>query len=196
MLQMLLREPGEIDVAWLYAESGGKLADLQALAKRGLVQLGEAEVWRDPLEHMEFVASEPPELTSDQSTVWKVIQSGIQAAANGQLCKPYLLHGVTGSGKTEIYLRAVEETLKLGRQVIVLVPEIALTPQTIRRFVSRFPGLVGSMHSRLSPGERFDTWRRARLGQISVIVGPRSALFTPFARLGLIVVDEFHDDTY
>ena len=196
MLRLLMREPGEVDVAWLYAESGGSLADLQALAKRSLVRLGEAEVWRDPLEHLEFVASEPPILTADQSTAWNVIQAGIQEADAGKLVQPYLLHGVTGSGKTEIYLRAVEETLKLGRQAIVLVPEIALTPQTIRRFVSRFPGVVGSMHSRLSPGERFDTWRRARLGQIKVIVGPRSALFTPFDRLGLIVVDEFHDDTY
>jgi len=196
MLRLLLREPEEVDVAWLYAESGGILADLQALAKRGLVQLGEAEVWRDPLEHMEFVASEAPELTSDQMTVWIEVQRGIQEAADGKRVQPYLLHGVTGSGKTEIYLRAVEETLKQGRQAIVLVPEIALTPQTIRRFVSRFPGVVGSMHSRLSQGERFDTWRRARLGEITVIVGPRSALFTPFARLGLIVVDEFHDDTY
>jgi primosomal protein N' (replication factor Y) len=196
MLRLLMREPGEVDVAWLYAESGGNLADLQSLAKRGLVRLGEAEVWRDPLERMDFVASEPPELTADQSGAWNVIQAGIREAAGGKLVQPYLLHGVTGSGKTEIYLRAVEETLKLGRQAIVLVPEIALTPQTIRRFVSRFPGVVGSMHSRLSAGERFDTWRRARLGQISVIVGPRSALFTPFDRLGLIVVDEFHDDTY
>jgi len=196
MLRLLMREREEIDVAWLYAESGGNLADLQALVKRSLVRLGEAEVWRDPLERMEFVASEPPELTSDQMAAWKAIQAGIQDAAEGKLVKPYLLHGVTGSGKTEIYLRAVEETLRLGRQVIVLVPEIALTPQTIRRFVSRFPGVVGSMHSRLSLGERFDTWRRARLGEISVIVGPRSALFTPFTNLGLIVVDEFHDDTY
>jgi primosomal protein N' (replication factor Y) len=196
MLHMLMGAPEEVDVAWLYAESGGNLADLQALAKRGLVQLGEAEVWRDPLEHMEFVASEPPKLTPDQSAVWNEIQAGIREAAGGKLVQPYLLHGVTGSGKTEIYLRAVQETLKQGRQAIVLVPEIALTPQTIRRFVSRFPGVVGSMHSRLSGGERFDTWRRARLGQISVIVGPRSALFTPFDRLGLIVVDEFHDDTY
>ncbi|MFZ0531757.1 MAG: primosomal protein N' [Anaerolineales bacterium] len=196
MLRLLMREGEEIDVAWLYAESGGNLADLQALVKRSLVRLGEAEVWRDPLERMEFVASEPPELTSDQMAAWKAIQAGIQDAAEGKLVKPYLLHGVTGSGKTEIYLRAVEETLRLGRQVIVLVPEIALTPQTIRRFVSRFPGVVGSMHSRLSLGERFDTWRRARLGEISVIVGPRSALFTPFTNLGLIVVDEFHDDTY
>ena len=196
MLQILLREQGEVDVAWLYAESGGNLADLQSLSKRGLVLLGEAEVWRDPLESMEFIPSEPPTLTADQLAVWKEIQAGIHTNADGKSVRPYLLHGVTGSGKTEIYLQAVRETLQLGRQVIVLVPEIALTPQTIRRFVSRFPGLVGSIHSRLSPGERFDTWRRARLGQISVVVGPRSALFTPFSRLGLIVVDEFHDDTY
>jgi primosomal protein N' (replication factor Y) len=196
MLNLLLRERGELEVAWLYAESGGNLADLKALAKRNLVLLGETEVWRDPLEGMEFVASSPPALTSDQSEVWEVINYGIEQAAHGTPMLPYMLHGVTGSGKTEIYLRAVEETLKQGRQAIILVPEIALTPQTIRRFVSRFPGMVGSMHSRLSSGERFDTWRRARLGEIKVIVGPRSALFTPFLSLGLIVVDEFHDDTY
>jgi primosomal protein N' (replication factor Y) len=196
MLRVLLREPSKVDVSWLYAESGGNLADLQALQKRGIVQLGEAEVWRDPLEGMEFVASEPPELTSDQAAAWEAIQDGIRVAASGKFVQPYLLHGVTGSGKTEIYLRSVEAILELGRQVIVLVPEIALTPQTIQRFVSRFPGVVGSMHSRLSQGERFDTWRRARLGEIKVIIGPRSALFTPFNNLGLIVVDEFHDDTY
>ncbi len=196
MLQILMRETGDVDVAWLYAESGGNLADLQAMALRGLVVLGEAEVWRDPLESIEFIPNEPPFLTADQSAAWKEIQAGIHSAASGKSVQPYLLHGVTGSGKTEIYLQAVQETLQLGRQVIVLVPEIALTPQTIRRFVSRFPGQVGSMHSRLSAGERYDTWRRARLGQISVVVGPRSALFAPFPRLGLIVVDEFHDDTY
>jgi primosomal protein N' (replication factor Y) len=196
ILRILMKEAGDVEAAWLYAESGGNLADLQALVKRGLVSLGEAEVWRDPLEHLEFVASEPPELTTDQQAVWEAIRIGIGEAANGKLVRPYLVHGVTGSGKTEIYLRAVQETLNQGRQTIILVPEIALTPQTIRRIVSRFPGQVGSMHSRLSAGERYDTWRRARLGEISVVVGPRSALFTPFARLGLIVVDEFHDDTY
>ncbi len=196
MLRLLLREAGEVDAAWLYAESAGNLSDLQALARRGLISLGEAEVWRDPLENLDFVQGEPPSLTSDQQSVWEAIHTGIGEAIAGTPVQPYLLHGVTGSGKTEIYLRAVEDTLASGRQAIVLVPEIALTPQTIRRFVSRFPGKVGSMHSRLSAGERYDTWRRARLGEISLVVGPRSALFTPFQRLGLIVVDEFHDDTY
>ncbi len=196
MIRLMMSEPEGIQAPWLYAESGGNLADLHALEKRGLVSLSEAEIWRDPLENLDFAPSQPLTLTEDQLSVWKDIQAGIQQAAAGSAVQPYLLHGVTGSGKTEIYLQAVRQTLELGRQAIILVPEIALTPQTIRRFVSRFPGQVGVIHSRLSPGERFDTWRRARLGEISVVVGPRSALFTPFEHLGLIVVDEFHDDTY
>jgi primosomal protein N' (replication factor Y) (superfamily II helicase) len=108
----------------------------------------------------------------------------------------FLLYGVTGSGKTEIYLRAVEETLKLGKQVIILVPEIALTPQTVRRFLVRFPGQVGLVHSKLSEGERYDTWRRARAGKLNVIIGARSALFSPLPNIGLIVVDECHDSSY
>jgi primosomal protein N' (replication factor Y) len=103
---------------------------------------------------------------------------------------------VTSSGKTEIYLRAAEETIKRGRQVIILVPEIALTPQTVRRFLSRFPGQVGLIHSKLSEGERYDTWRRAREGRLKVIIGPRSALFAPLANVGLIVADECHDGSY
>ena len=140
--------------------------------------------------------AEPPPLTADQGAAWQIIYRGLEQAATGKYVPPYLLHGVTGSGKTEIYLQAVAETLRLGRQAVVLVPEIALTPQTVRRFVSRFPGQVGVVHSRLSAGERYDTWRRARLGQLGVIVGPRSALFTPLENPGLVVVDEFHDDTY
>jgi primosomal protein N' (replication factor Y) len=166
------------------------------LADRGLVKLGESEVWRDPLEHMDFVPTQPPPLTRDQESVWRQIKSGIEAASAGNSVSPFLLHGVTGSGKTEIYLHAVAQVIKTGKQAIVLVPEIALTPQTVRRFLSRFPGRVGLMHSGLSPGERYDTWRRARQGEISIVVGPRSALFTPFPALGLIVVDESHDDSY
>ena len=196
ILDVLLSQPGPVEAAWLYAESGGNLSDLKALEKLGLLRLGEAETWRDPLAELEFIPVEPPPLMVDQQAAWQVIQEGLQQAAAGSYVRPYLLHGVTGSGKTEIYMQAVTETLRLGRQAVVLVPEIALTPQTVRRFISRFPGQVGVVHSHLSAGERYDTWRRARLGQLPVIVGPRSALFVPLENLGLVVVDEFHDDTY
>jgi primosomal protein N' (replication factor Y) len=145
---------------------------------------------------MSFIPLQPPVLTSDQESVWAAIQLGLQEAAAGQAVPPYLLHGVTGSGKTEIYLRAVAEVIQRKQQAIVLVPEIALTPQTVQRFQVRFPGQVGLVHSGLSTGERYDTWRRARQGTLSVIIGPRSALFMPLPRLGLIAVDEFHDDSY
>nr|MDQ3007556.1 primosomal protein N' [Chloroflexota bacterium] len=116
--------------------------------------------------------------------------------AQGRSIKPFLLDGVTGSGKTELYIRAAQETLRRGKQVIILVPEIALTPQTVRRFLSRFPGQVGLVHSKLSDGERYDTWRRARAGLLKVIIGARSALFVPLPNLGLIVADECHDSSY
>ncbi|MEO8608587.1 MAG: primosomal protein N' [Chloroflexota bacterium] len=108
----------------------------------------------------------------------------------------FLLHGVTGSGKTEIYLRAIEQTLAQGRQAIFLVPEIALTAQTVRRVAARFPGQVAIVHSGLSDGERYDTWRRAREGLIGVVVGARSALFTPLPDVGLVILDEEHDNSY
>jgi primosomal protein N' (replication factor Y) (superfamily II helicase) len=201
ILHFLTREPGPVDVPWVYAESGGSSVDLRYLAERGFVILGESEVWRDPLAEVDFAPSQPLPLTAGQQAAWREIQASVQAVAAGATPAaspppPFLLHGVTGSGKTEIYLYAVEETLRLGRSAIVLVPEIALTPQTVRRFLARFPGQVGLLHSQLSPGERYDTWRRARAGLLSVMVGPRSALFTPFENLGLIVVDEFHDDSY
>jgi primosomal protein N' (replication factor Y) len=196
ILRFLMSEPGVVEVSWVYAESGGSLADLHALEARGLVVLGESEVWRDPLAGLDYVPSEPPPLTRDQSAAWETIQAGLMQAAAGQTVPPYLLHGVTGSGKTEVYLRAVAEVVQGGGQAIVLVPEIALTPQTVRRFLARFPGQVGLLHSQLSTGERYDTWRRAQLGLLGVVVGPRSALFTPFPDLRLIVVDECHDDSY
>ena len=109
---------------------------------------------------------------------------------------PFLLHGVTGSGKTEIYMRAIDYALERGQQAIVLVPEIALTPQTVRRFAARFPGRVAVLHSALSDGERYDTWRRARQGLFDIAIGPRSALFAPLPNLGVIIVDEEHDASY
>jgi len=196
MLRRLIAEPGALEVTWLYAESGGNLADLKKLVDLDLVALGESEAWRDPLEAIDYQPAQAPPLTGDQLGCWKEIELALQESAAGRPVVPYLLHGVTGSGKTEIYLKAVEAALSMGRQAIVLVPEIALTPQTVRRFLARFPGQVGLSHSGLSPGERYDTWRRARQGALGLVVGPRSALFSPMPRLGLIVVDECHDDSY
>ncbi|MFZ3078917.1 MAG: replication restart helicase PriA [Bellilinea sp.] len=195
MLDFLVREPWLVEAAWVYAASGGNLNDLRRLEELGLVVLSESEVWRDPLAQVEAPLQTPPELTEGQIQVWSQLQAVLRGQTNGTW-KPYLLHGVTGSGKTEIYLRAVQEVLLQGKQALVLVPEIALTPQTVRRFLGRFPGLVGLVHSQLSVGERYDTWRRARAGKLQVVVGPRSALFTPFPNLGLIVLDEFHDSSY
>jgi len=196
ILRFLQSEGGTANAAWVYAASGGNLADLKYLQKLGLVTMGESEIWRDPLESIENETQTIPQLTPDQDTVWQQMKTGVHLAAQKQPLSPFLLHGVTGSGKTELYLRAVEETLRLGRQAIILVPEIALTPQTVRRFLARFPGQVGLIHSRLSAGERYDTWRRARQGLLPVIIGPRSALFAPLPEPGLIVVDECHDDSY
>jgi primosomal protein N' (replication factor Y) (superfamily II helicase) len=188
------KEP--ILVSWVYAESGGTSADLRFLVEHGLVLLGETDIWRDPLEGFDYLPDEPPPLTRDQEVAWSTIREGLHQLPTGRPVAPFLLHGVTGSGKTEIYLQAVAEVIRLGKQAIVLVPEISLTPQTVRRFLGRFPGQVGLVHYLLSSGERYDTWRRAHSGQLSVVVGPRSALFTPLPDLALIVVDESHDDSY
>ncbi|HUW11996.1 MAG TPA: DEAD/DEAH box helicase, partial [Anaerolineae bacterium] len=131
-----------------------------------------------------------------QSSATSPRQSHAQPPVRLAAAPVYLLHGVTGSGKTEIYLRAIARILSAGRQAIVLVPEISLTPQTIRRFAARFPGRIGVIHGRLSRGERYDTWRRIRAGKIDIVIGPRSALFQPLPRLGLIVMDEEYDSSY
>jgi primosomal protein N' (replication factor Y) len=198
-VRLLMRDPDAVNVAWVYAESGCNLADLQELDERGLIVLRESEIWRDPLERIERREERtkngaPLELTPDQDKAWVAIQAAFQSFPTQPV--PFLLHGVTGSGKTELYLRAAAETIRRGRQAIILVPEIAITPQMVRRFLARFPGQVGLVHSRLSNGERYDTWRRARLGLLKVVIGPRSALFTPLPEVGLIVADECHDGSY
>ncbi|MBV6397420.1 MAG: primosomal protein N' [Anaerolineales bacterium] len=196
-LQFLVRSLEAVNLAWVYAESGCKLADLEHLEELGLVRLFESEIFRDPLEKasaQEHALTPGFELTPDQNTALHEI---LAALANLQSpATHYLLHGVTGSGKTEIYIRAAQETIQRGKQAVILVPEIALTPQTVRRFLERFPGQVGLVHSKLSEGERYDTWRRARAGALKIIIGARSALFAPLPNIGLIVADECHDSSY
>ncbi|MEW6028973.1 MAG: primosomal protein N' [Chloroflexota bacterium] len=194
-LRFLVREPDAVNVSWVYAESGCNLADLQELEEGGLIRLFENEIWRDPLERVENRGVENSEviLTGEQEAALNKIMAALSSPA---MSSPFLLQGVTASGKTEVYIRAAQEVVRRGRQAIVLVPEIALTPQTVRRFLARFPGQVGLIHSRLSEGERYDTWRRARAGLLKVVIGPRSALFAPLPNIGLIVADECHDGSY
>jgi len=192
-LDYLAREAKPVDVSWVYAASGTSLADLKDLAELDLVDLGEAEVWRDPLAGQTFVPDLAPPLAEDQQRVWAAVRAALEPPSAPAT---FLLHGVTGSGKTEIYLRALEQVLAQGRRALVLVPEISLTPQTVRRFAARFPGRVAVWHSQLGEGERYDTWRRARTGRVDVVIGARSALFAPLPEIGLIVLDEEHDEAY
>ncbi|HEX9114845.1 MAG TPA: primosomal protein N', partial [Anaerolineae bacterium] len=197
-LRYLISHPEPINLSWVRAASACNLADLQELAERELITLRETEIWRDPVEGIDqpLVARGEVSFTEEQQAVWSRIEAAIGQASDSKRLKPFLLQGVTGSGKTELYIRAACETVNRGRQAIILVPEIALTPQTVQRFLERFPGATGLIHSRLSEGERYDTWRRARLGLLKVIIGPRSALFAPLPDVGLIVLDECHDASY
>ena len=181
-----------IDTAELIANTRTDSGALKLTVEAGWVTLHDADSWRDPLAGRAFVAANPPLLTPDQDAAWKQIAPSIAARSTDV----FLLHGVTGSGKTEIYLRAIDLAIKRGRGAIALVPEIALVPQTVRRFMARFPDRVALSHSGLTDGQQFDTWRRARSGAFDLVIGARSALFTPLLDVGIIILDEEHDSSY
>ena len=166
---------------------------LRRLEDRGLVRIELRNQRRRPAHTPVGAPSAgPPSLTVDQQAALAEILASLQAGGQGR----FLLHGVTGSGKTEVYLRAVEATLAAGRGAIVLVPEIGLTPQALSRFQSRLGPQVAVLHSALGQGERYDEWMALHSGEARVCVGPRSAVFAPLADIGLIVVDEEHDGSY
>src|SRR3984893_4778292 len=169
---------------------------LRALAKRGLIELREEAVERDPHGDEQFIATANLEVNPEQAIALTKIS---EALAAPETAKPILLHGVTGSGKTEIYLQAIRTALERGRSAIVLVPEISLTPQTVERFKSRFTEIhdvVAVLHSHLSEGERHDEWHKIHSGRARIVIGARSAVFAPLKDLGLIIVDEEHETTY
>jgi primosomal protein N' (replication factor Y) len=176
-------------------ETGAKPAAIKALSDKGLILTSDVHVWRDPLLDRVFVSGVPPTLTAAQEAALEQIRAGLRSPTKGAPAA-FLLHGVTGSGKTEVYMRALAEAVASGQRGIVLVPEISLTPQTIGRFASRFPGRVAVLHSRMSPGEQFDEWQRIREGAFDVAIGPRSVLFAPQPDLGLVIIDEEHEWTY
>ncbi len=196
IVELLAHEREPLWVSALYAATDAKRADLQKLEQLGIVALESTEKIRDPLAGRTFKPTPPPTLTTEQQRAWQEIERGLDTPLSSLTPRTFLLHGVTGSGKTEIYLDAIDKILAQGKQAIALVPEISLTPQTIARFGARFGERIGILHSRLSDGERFDTWRRIREGKLDVVIGARSALFAPLPRLGLIVIDEEHDAAY
>ncbi len=192
VLAVLRQAGGPLSVAELGRHVDGAAAALSPLQRQGLVTVAEEVVRRDPVAHRVPTQTFPLPLTGEQRRAVDAIVVALRAGA----AETFLLHGVTGSGKTEVYLQALAETIELGRQGVILVPEISLTPQTMDRFAARFPGRVALMHSGLSEGERLDEWERVRAGQVDAVVGARSAIFTPVINPGLIVLDEEHDSSY
>ena len=168
------------------------LSVLKSLEKKEIIEIYDKVVYRNPIK--KYIPNyKKHKLNQSQEKVFNKILNGIN---NKDKINSYLIHGVTGSGKTEIYLQLVEEMLHSGKDSIILVPEISLTPQTIDRFVGRFGEHVAILHSKLSQGERFDQWRKIKEKKVKIVIGARSAVFAPFNNLGLIIIDEEHETTY
>jgi primosomal protein N' (replication factor Y) len=191
-LQLLLENEGQLSHGELTGQHKISASSLKALEKRGLVEFTEIERIRESEWGLDVPETQPSSLTKDQEE----IRQKINTAMDEGEYSPFLIHGVTGSGKTQVYIEAIREALRRGKQALVLVPEISLTPQIISRFKANFEEKVGCLHSGMSAGERFDTWRRVKSGNLPVVVGARSAVFSPLGDLGLIVADEEHVASY
>ena len=196
LLEAILRLEAPIRASQLLRQTSLDNQTLRALVKRGLVELREEAIVRDPHADEQFIATSNLILNQEQTHALKEIALALDSP---EKARPFLLHGVTGSGKTEIYLQAIRAALERGHTAIVLVPEISLTPQTVERFKGRFADIqdaVAVLHSHLSEGERHDEWHKIHSGRARIVIGARSAVFAPLKDLGLIVVDEEHETTY
>ncbi|MEC3886148.1 primosomal protein N' [Halobacillus sp. HZG1] len=167
-------------------------ASLKPLIEQGIIREFKQEVFRDPYGDRDFEHTQPFPLTGEQETAIQPILKTIEENTHDV----FLLHGVTGSGKTEVYLQSIQEVMDKGEEAIMLVPEIALTPQMVERFKGRFGSKVAVLHSALSAGEKYDEWRKIQRREVQVVVGARSAIFAPFTNIGLIIIDEEHETSY
>lgn len=190
VLQALINE-GKSDVSDIQTKLNITSKTIQTLENKGLVQIETEHVYRNPIKET-ALCDESVALNHQQK---EAVHTFIEDYDN-EIRKTYLLYGITGSGKTNVYIEMIEHVVNLGKQVIVLIPEIALTFQTVQRFYRRFGDKVSIMNSRMSKGERYDQFKRAMAGEIRIMIGPRSVLFTPFNHLGLIVIDEEHETAY
>ena len=186
-----LAEQETIPYEWITGKLGVSTAAVNSIVKSGAAKLVSSESYRNPVK-MQSLEAKRNTLSEEQQTIVTEVLKDFDAGKR----QTYLIHGITGSGKTEVYMQLIGEMIQRGRQAIVLIPEIALTYQTLLRFYQRFGDRVSVMNSTLSPGEKYDQCERAKAGEIDVIIGPRSALFTPFPNLGLIVMDEEQENSY
>ena len=194
ILQILLDEGGTLTTSEITKRVKTGASLLRTLERRGLINISRTQAVRNPLSSQHVVPTSPLSLNSIQTEAYEEILKGLQSEDKSHY--RYLLHGVTGSGKTEVYMQAMTHILERGKSVIVLVPEISLTPQTTSRFIGRFSERVALLHSRLSDGERYDQWHRIQKGDADIVIGPRSAIFAPVRELGLLIIDEEHSDSY
>jgi len=192
ILDVMLKATKGLLLTELLEESKGSRSSVESLAKKGHLVLDIVRVDRSPLVNEQYFQTKPKTLNEEQAVSLNKLTDCLQ---NGRF-ETHLLYGVTGSGKTEVYLQAIDKALQLDKGTIMLVPEIALTTQTIERFRSRFEGKIAILHHRLSQGERFDEWHRIRRGEARIVIGARSAIFSPVVNLGLIIVDEEHEQSY
>ena len=190
LLAALLDQP-EQDYNFLTKKLHVTRAVVRALEEQKIVVLDSEKVLRNPIGYRNY-QSQIPDYTPEQQHAIDIFREEYGCGVRNI----YLLYGITGSGKTEVYMEMIAEVLKEGKQAIVLIPEIALTYQTVMRFCGRFGDRVSILNSRMSPGERYDQMERVKAGEVDVMIGPRSALFTPFPKLGLIVIDEEHETSY
>lgn len=192
ILSFFCQHPQEILLSELLLQLSTTRTTVQKCVEAGWLIWEDQVLYRDPYQQQKFTASTPLPLTAEQEQAFQQIATAVEQPQSETI----LLHGVTGSGKTEIYLQAIDRVLKRGEEAIVLVPEISLTPQMVERFKSRFGERVAVLHSALSKGEKYDEWRKLRAGECQVAIGARSAIFAPFTRLGLIIIDEEHESSY
>ena len=192
VLNYLVEHRGNLITTELAEKVNTSSGTIRRLADKGLVVYEKKEVKRNPYKNLDFDKTNKLDLTAEQQQALNSIMESV----NNNSSQTFLLKGVTGSGKTEVYLQAIAEILEQGQGAIVLVPEISLTPQTIARFKGRFQNQVAVLHSQLSAGERFDEWRRLKNGEAKIVIGARSAIFAPISDLGLIIIDEEHETTY
>ncbi len=191
-IMAVIRETGNISAAELRKRFGTCAPQLKRLVELGLCTAVEHEVYRDPFKDHIVARDEPRRLHTHQKAALDAISTSLDRLQ----FTPFLLYGVTGSGKTEVYLQAISHALNLGKNALVLVPEIALTPQLTGRFQARFGGGIAILHSALSDGERYDEWRRIRRGLARIVIGARSAIFAPLKNIGIIIVDEEHEASF